>query len=72
MTDNTAQLDITDASLEHARQTSAKIEAAIDKDPSEFRVLTGARPTGNLHIGHYFGALRSAVWIPGSSLPTIR
>ncbi|NLW13325.1 MAG: tryptophan--tRNA ligase [Trueperella sp.] len=61
MTDNTANLDITDASLQHARQTSAKIEVAIDKDPSDFRVLTGARPTGNLHIGHYFGALRN--WV---------
>ena len=50
-----------EASLEHARGVSAKIEAAIDADPSEFRVLTGARPTGHLHIGHYFGALRN--WV---------
>lgn len=51
----------TGASLQHAREVSAKIEAAIEKDASQFRVLTGARPTGNLHIGHYFGALRN--WV---------
>ena len=22
------------------------------------RILTGDRPTGNLHIGHYFGSLQ--------------
>ncbi len=70
MTYNTANLDITDASLEHARQVSAKIDAAIDKDPSEFRVLTGARPTGNLHIGHYFGALRNWVDIQRRGVDT--
>ena len=24
-------------------------------------ILTGDRPTGNLHIGHYFGSLRQRV-----------
>ncbi|MFY9263748.1 MAG: tryptophan--tRNA ligase [Actinomycetaceae bacterium] len=50
-----------DASLRAAREISAKIDAGITEDPSRFRVLTGARPTGNLHIGHYFGALRN--WV---------
>lgn len=50
-----------DASLEASRAISAKIDAGISEDPSKFRVLTGARPTGNLHIGHYFGALRN--WV---------
>ncbi|MCI7550751.1 MAG: tryptophan--tRNA ligase [Actinomycetaceae bacterium] len=50
-----------DATLAHSRIVSEKIQAAIDVDASQFRVLTGARPTGNLHIGHYFGALRN--WV---------
>lgn len=29
--------------------------------PREFRVLTGDRPTGPLHVGHYFGSLRNRV-----------
>lgn len=57
-------------SLEHARAVSAKLEAAIDKDPSEFRVLTGARPTGHLHIGHYFGALRNWVGLQRRGVET--
>ncbi|KMY23459.1 tryptophanyl-tRNA synthetase [Actinobaculum suis] len=50
-----------DASLRHALEVSAKIDQKIDADPSEFRVLTGDRPTGNLHLGHYFGSLRNRV-----------
>ena len=29
--------------------------------PKRKRVLSGMRPTGHLHIGHYFGALQN--WI---------
>ena len=25
------------------------------------RILTGDRPTGNLHIGHYFGSLKNRI-----------
>ncbi|QOQ39217.1 tryptophan--tRNA ligase [Trueperella pecoris] len=70
MTDNSANFDISDASLDHARSVSAKIDEAITKDPSQFRVLTGARPTGNLHIGHYFGALRNWVEIQRRGVDT--
>ncbi|MEY9877305.1 tryptophanyl-tRNA synthetase [Streptacidiphilus sp. MAP12-33] len=30
-------------------------------NPSSVRVLTGDRPTGRLHVGHYFGSLESRV-----------
>ncbi|MEU4120188.1 tryptophan--tRNA ligase [Kitasatospora sp. NPDC028055] len=30
-------------------------------DPSSHRVLTGDRPTGPLHLGHYFGTLQNRV-----------
>lgn len=49
------------ASLARTTARSEQIEAEIDADPSRFRVLTGDRPTGNLHLGHYFGSLRSRV-----------
>ena len=49
------------ASLEASQRRSAAIDAQITEDPSGFRVLTGDRPTGNLHVGHYFGSLRSRV-----------
>lgn len=41
----------------HAR--SARVEAQLRRDPSSHRVLTGDRPTGPLHLGHYFGTLHN-------------
>src|SRR5262249_16925095 len=35
--------------------------ADLGKNPGRYRVLTGDRPTGPLHIGHYFGSLKSRV-----------
>ncbi len=40
---------------------TADLEAAIGADPGAFRILTGDRPTGPLHIGHYFGTLANRV-----------
>jgi tryptophanyl-tRNA synthetase len=36
---------------------STELEAMIAADGSRFTVLTGDRPTGPLHLGHYFGTL---------------
>jgi tryptophanyl-tRNA synthetase len=33
----------------------------LKNQPSKFRILTGERTTGALHIGHYFGSLKSRV-----------
>src|SRR5690606_19358083 len=49
------------ASLARTTARSAQIQREIDEDPSRFRILTGDRPTGNLHLGHYFGTLRNRV-----------
>ncbi|MDO5721574.1 MAG: tryptophan--tRNA ligase [Actinomycetaceae bacterium] len=49
------------ASLARSQQRSAELELEIDRDPSRFRVLTGDRPTGNLHIGHYLGTIKNRV-----------
>ena len=46
-----------EASLARSMARSREIEAQLTVDPSAFRMLTGDRPTGNLHIGHYFGSL---------------
>ena len=43
------------------QRRSVEIDAEIAVDPSRFRVLTGDRPTGNLHLGHYFGTLANRV-----------
>ncbi|MET8248050.1 tryptophan--tRNA ligase [Streptomyces sp. NPDC005202] len=44
-----------------AQARSTKLEELIRKDPGQFRVLTGDRPTGQLHLGHYFGTLHNRV-----------
>lgn len=59
-----------DASLRRTEARSAEIEAQIAKDPSGFRVMTGDRPTGNLHIGHYFGSLANRVRIQDAGVET--
>jgi tryptophanyl-tRNA synthetase len=48
-------------SLQSSQQRSIDLEQAIHSDPGAFRVLTGDRPTGALHIGHYFGSLQNRV-----------
>jgi tryptophanyl-tRNA synthetase len=40
---------------------SAHLETRLRATPGSFRVLTGDRPTGPLHIGHYFGSLLNRV-----------
>ncbi|AUG75222.1 tryptophanyl-tRNA synthetase [Kitasatospora sp. MMS16-BH015] len=40
---------------------SAELEQLIHRQPGRFRVLTGDRPTGRLHLGHYFGTLQNRV-----------
>ncbi|MCL2785290.1 MAG: tryptophan--tRNA ligase [Propionibacteriaceae bacterium] len=49
------------ASLEKTIARSEHLEKELVANPAKFRVLTGDRPTGNLHIGHLFGSLASRV-----------
>ncbi|SDW90081.1 tryptophanyl-tRNA synthetase [Saccharopolyspora shandongensis] len=44
-----------------AARRSAELEEQITLRPNDFRVLTGDRPTGLLHLGHYFGTLHNRV-----------
>ncbi|MGH4031402.1 tryptophan--tRNA ligase [Actinomycetota bacterium Odt1-20B] len=41
--------------------STAELEDRLRREPGSFRVLTGDRPTGALHLGHYFGTLRNRV-----------
>src|SRR6516165_9975149 len=49
------------ATLTAARQRSDTLEERIARDAGQFRILTGDRPTGPLHLGHYFGTLQNRV-----------
>lgn len=61
---------ISDASLRRSLARSAEIEAQIAIDPSGFRMLTGDRPTGHLHLGHYIGTLANRVRLQNLGLDT--
>ena len=59
-----------DASLRRSLARSAEIEREIQTDPGKFRMLTGDRPTGNLHLGHYFGSLANRVRLQDAGVDT--
>lgn len=52
-------------------QRSAEVAAAVAEHPEKFRVLTGERPTGPLHLGHYFGTIRERVRLQQTGVDTL-
>ncbi|HBW20428.1 MAG: tryptophan--tRNA ligase [Streptosporangiaceae bacterium] len=48
-------------SIDASQRRSRQLEAEIAVAPGRFRVLTGDRPTGPLHVGHLFGTLLNRV-----------
>ena len=50
---------VDDASLARSIARSTEIEADIAVNPGRYRMFTGVRPTGNMHLGHYFGTMHS-------------
>ncbi|PWJ48819.1 tryptophanyl-tRNA synthetase [Quadrisphaera granulorum] len=58
---DTAAIPTPDDSFAVAAARSAALEAEVADDPGRFRVLTGDRPTGPLHLGHYVGTLANRV-----------
>ncbi|OUR71768.1 tryptophan--tRNA ligase [Methylophaga sp. 41_12_T18] len=49
---------------------SQKLEADLAVNPEKYRVLTGDRPTGRLHIGHLFGSLQNRVRLQQLGVPS--
>ena len=49
-----------------AQARSAAIEEQMAEDPASLRMLTGDRPTGSLHIGHYFGSIQNRLRLQDS------
>jgi tryptophanyl-tRNA synthetase len=56
--------------LARAVARSAELDAHIAMGPGRFRVLTGDRPTGDLHVGHYFGTLAKRVTLQRKGVDT--
>ncbi|MBR4374938.1 MAG: tryptophan--tRNA ligase [Treponema sp.] len=66
-----AEASSENASFLAAVERSKKIEEDILVNPKKYRVLTGDRPTGRLHIGHYFGSLQNRVRLQNLGVPTM-
>ncbi|MDO4665754.1 MAG: tryptophan--tRNA ligase [Actinomycetaceae bacterium] len=64
------ETDIEDATFARSLARSAQVEQSIDDNPGRFRMLTGDRPTGNLHIGHYFGTVQNRVNVQNRGVET--
>ena len=57
-------------SFEAAMAKSRILEQELQKNPEKHRMLTGDRPTGRLHVGHYFGSLQNRVRLHKLGVPT--
>jgi tryptophanyl-tRNA synthetase len=60
---NGEDLEQESATFREAARRSQSIWEDLPKHPQKYRVLTGERPTGPLHIGHLFGTLANRVRI---------
>lgn len=60
---------VSNATYLAALERSKKLEEDIKSNPKKHRMLTGDRPTGRLHIGHYFGSLQNRVKLQELGVP---
>ena len=49
------------ASFLAAKKRSDETLAKLEENPGKFTMLTGDRPTGRLHLGHFFGSIKERV-----------
>ena len=49
---------------------SDEIRKQIKTNPEKFVMLTGDRPTGRLHLGHYFGTIKERVVLQNAGITT--
>lgn len=52
------------------QQRSIEVAADVAEHPRKYRVLTGERPTGPLHLGHYFGTILERVRLQRAGVAT--
>lgn len=58
------------ASFLAAQKRSDATLAQLEANPGKFTMLTGDRPTGRLHLGHYFGTLKGRVEMQNKGVHT--
>ena len=58
------------ATLERSTVLDSLIDESAASRPERYRMLTGDRPTGPLHIGHYLASLRNRVRLQNKGVET--
>ena len=58
------------SSFEASRKRSEEIIADLPVHPDKYLMLTGDRPTGRLHLGHYFGTIKERVALQDMGVTT--
>ncbi len=59
--------DSFEANLKRSNETRADIA----EHPEKYRMLTGDRPTGRLHLGHYFGSIMNRVSMQNAGVSSL-
>ena len=57
-------------SFEASKKRSDAIVADLEVHPEKYTMLTGDRPTGRLHMGHYFGTIKERVRLQNKGIAT--
>ena len=57
-------------SFEASKKRSDAIVADLGVHPEKYTMLTGDRPTGRLHMGHYFGTIKERVRLQNMGIKT--
>lgn len=62
--------DLTSDTFLASKKISDEIKADLAVHPENYTMLTGDRPTGRLHMGHYFGTIRERVALQNAGVTT--
>ncbi len=62
--------DMSIDSFEASRKRSDEIIADLPVHPEKYLMLTGDRPTGRLHMGHYFGTIKERIALQDMGITT--
>lgn len=57
-------------SFEASVKKSDALKGDLFEHPTKYVMLTGDRPTGRLHLGHYFGTIKERVNLQNKGVPT--
>ena len=60
---NAEDVALESATFKESAKRSQAVWEDLPRNPAKYRVLTGERPTGPLHIGHLFGTVANRVRI---------